>query len=158
MAVAACRAPAAMPGQYRHLPDGSACGLQVTSTRKGLRNQFKALLGLRKPGSSLSPETVRSTSTNGTYDNSSPEGQLRQLGDLAFMLQDFETAASSYQLLATDLKSDRAWRQYAATQVLLSDTRIGRRHAEIFDSYRCSSRSSLRFRTVCCLTSAVKHN
>ena len=88
----------------------------MTSTRKGLRNQFKALLGLRKPGS-LSPETARPVAANGTYDNSSPEGQLRQLGDLAFMLQDYETAASSYQLLATDLKADRAWRQFAATQV-----------------------------------------
>ena len=94
----------------------AACGLQVTSTRKGLRNQFKALLGLRKPGA-LSPETARPVAANGTYDNSSPEGQLRQLGDLAFMLQDYETAASSYQLLAADLKADRAWRQFAATQV-----------------------------------------
>jgi len=91
----------------------------VTSTRKGLRNQFKALLGLRKPGS-LSPETARPVTANGTYDNSSPEGQLRQLGDLAFMLQDYETAASSFQLLAADLKADRAWRQFAATQVRLS--------------------------------------
>ncbi len=88
----------------------------MTSTRKGLRNQFKALLGLRKPGS-LSPETARPVTANGSYDNSSPEGQLRQLGDLAFMLQDYETAASSYQLLAPDLKADRAWRQFAATQV-----------------------------------------
>ena len=60
--------------------------MQVTSTRKGLRNQFKALLGLRKPGT-LSPETARPATANGTYDNSSPEGQLRHLGDLAFMLQ-----------------------------------------------------------------------
>lgn len=31
--------------------------------------------------------------------------------------QDDETAVSSYQLLATDLKADKAWRQYASVQV-----------------------------------------
>ena len=74
-------------------PTRLACTPQVTSTRKGLRNQFKALLGLRKPGS-LSPDSARPAAVNGTYDNSSPEGQLRHLGDLAFMLQVSESERS----------------------------------------------------------------
>ena len=58
---------------------------QVSSTRKGLRNQFKALLGIRKP---TAAEVQRPVAANGmAYDHDSPEGQLRQLADLAFLLQ-----------------------------------------------------------------------
>jgi ER-Golgi trafficking TRAPP I complex 85 kDa subunit len=57
--------------------------------RKGLRNQFRSFLGIRKSGSSsgLSPEPARSGAVSGRYDASTAEFQLRQLADAAFMLQ-----------------------------------------------------------------------
>lgn len=109
---------------------------QVTSTRKGLRNQLKSLLW-RKAGSSTlisamggasdSPaSTAPSTPTGsgssaqqlpGAYLHSSVEGEMRALGDLALALRDSETALSTLRLLASDFKQDKAWKHYAAVQV-----------------------------------------
>ncbi len=64
--------------------------LQVMTTRKGLRNQFRSFLGIRKSGSAggLSPEPAsRSGAATGRYDASTQEFQLRSLADAAFMLQ-----------------------------------------------------------------------
>ena len=65
------------------------CVSQVMAQRKGLRNQFRSFLGIRKSGSSsgLSPEPARSGAVSGRYDASTAEFQLRQLADTAFMLQ-----------------------------------------------------------------------
>jgi ER-Golgi trafficking TRAPP I complex 85 kDa subunit len=65
------------------------CVSQVMAQRKGLRNQFRSFLGIRKSGSSsgLSPEPARSGAVSGRYDASTAEFQLRQLADAAFMLQ-----------------------------------------------------------------------
>ncbi len=113
---------------------------QVTSTRKGLRNQLKSLLW-RKAGSSSflsstpaatdSPAgTAPSTPTAagaaaagagtplpGAYLHSSVEGEMRALSDLAMLLRDYDTALSTLRLLASDFKQDKAWKHYAAVQV-----------------------------------------
>ena len=47
----------------------------------------------------------------------SPEAQMRTLADLAFLMQDYETALSTLRALAADLRADKAWRPYAAVQV-----------------------------------------
>lgn len=47
--------------------------------------------------------------------------------------QDFETAVSSYQLLAADLKADKAWRQYASVQVRPAPTSNSK--TEALDSF-----------------------
>jgi ER-Golgi trafficking TRAPP I complex 85 kDa subunit len=67
----------------------SGCVSQVMAQRKGLRNQFRSFLGIRKTGSSggLSPEPARSGALTGRYDAATAEFQLRQLADAAFMLQ-----------------------------------------------------------------------
>ena len=62
------------------------------ASRKGLRNQFRSFLGMRKGSASaasgLSPEpAARTGAAVGRYDAASPELQLRQLADTAFMLQ-----------------------------------------------------------------------
>lgn len=44
---------------------------------------------------------------------------MRQLSDLALMLGDYETAASTLRLLASDTKSDRAYKAYAGVQEAL---------------------------------------
>lgn len=56
--------------------------------RKGFRNKFQSLLGLRKGSGALSPEPgARPAAAVGRYDASSPELQLRALADAALMLQ-----------------------------------------------------------------------
>lgn len=52
------------------------------------------------------------------YVFSSPESQIRVLGDYAFMLRDYELALSNYRLLSTDYKLDKSWKRYAGVQVL----------------------------------------
>jgi hypothetical protein len=89
--------------------------VQVTAARKGLRNQLKTLL-FRKSG----PETPRASAAApaAAYGPSTLEGQMRQLADLAFMMQDYDTATSTFRLLASDYKADKAWRHYSAVQVM----------------------------------------
>lgn len=111
--------------------------VQVTSTRKGLRNQLKTLLWRKQPGAlgaapgrdsprgsvhggSVHGGSAAAASANGSavpYGGGSVEGQMRALADLAFMMQDYDTALSTLRLLASDLRSDKAWKQYAAVQV-----------------------------------------
>ncbi|KAK9825400.1 hypothetical protein WJX81_000447 [Elliptochloris bilobata] len=97
---------------------------QVTSTRRGLRNQLKTLLWRKAspaPGAqSGGRESPRPSSSGGSGSGAaSVEGQMRALADLAFLMQDYETAASTLRLLAGDLRADKAWRQYAAAQEML---------------------------------------
>ena len=42
---------------------------------------------------------------------------MRQLADLAFVMQDYETAQSTLKLLAGDYKTDKAWKHLAGVQV-----------------------------------------
>jgi hypothetical protein len=44
---------------------------------------------------------------------------MRALADLAFTMQDYDTALSTLRLLASDLRADKAWKQYAAVQVTI---------------------------------------
>lgn len=55
----------------------------------------------------------------GRYIYSSPESQIRVLADYAFMLHDYELALSTYRLLSSDYKTDKAWKRYAGVQVCL---------------------------------------
>ena len=94
--------------------------VQVLSSRKGLRNQLKGLLWRGKSGSgaSLAAEPVRVPSASGaSYGAASVEGQMRALADVAFVMQDYELAASTLRLLSSDLKADKAWKHYAGAQV-----------------------------------------
>ncbi len=116
----------------------------MTSTRKGLRNQLKTLLWRKQPGGlgaaagrdsprgsvhggSIHGGSAAAASANGSavpYGGGSVEGQMRALADLAFMMQDTDTALSTLRLLASDLRADKAWKQYAAVQVH-PDFRLG---------------------------------
>ena len=42
---------------------------------------------------------------------------MRQLADLAFVMQDYETAQSTLKLLAGDYKTDKAFKHLAGVQV-----------------------------------------
>lgn len=103
--------------------------MQVTANRKGLRNQLKSLLW-RKPGSSSGgqdggsmPSTPTAAGggagTPASYAPGSVESAMRQLSDLALQLGDYDTAASTLRLLASDTKADRAYKAYAGVQEAL---------------------------------------
>lgn len=87
---------------------------QVSATRKGLKNQLKNFWfsGTKR---SDGPEVGRTD--DGQYPYTSTEAQIRLLGDLAFMLRDYELALSNYRLLAGDYRGDKAWKHLAGTLV-----------------------------------------
>lgn len=93
------------------------CCAQVTSTRKGLRNQLKTLLWRKQPGAAAGSAAGRDSprgslagsmhggsvhggsaaaaaAANGSagYGGGTVEGQMRALADLAFMMQVHRTA------------------------------------------------------------------
>lgn len=96
-------------------------GLQVTVSRRGLRNQLKTFLFRSK--SNAAAETPRGGATpsgagaSNQYGAATTEGQMRQLADLAFVMQDYETAQSTLKLLAGDYKTDKAYKHLAGVQV-----------------------------------------
>ncbi|XP_017615074.1 uncharacterized protein LOC108460192 isoform X2 [Gossypium arboreum] len=89
---------------------------QVSSTRKGFRNQFKNLWWRK------GKEDALDTTNGPVYTCSSIESQIRVLGDYAFMLRDYELAVSSYRLISTDYKLDKAWKRYAGVQEMIGLT------------------------------------
>lgn len=86
------------------------------ATRKGVRNQLKNFLWRTKSSATETPKGSGGLDTS--QGSQTPEGQLRVLADLAFLMQDYETCLAALRLLVSDLKSDREWRFYAAAQVL----------------------------------------
>ncbi|XP_031498646.1 uncharacterized protein LOC116263167 isoform X2 [Nymphaea colorata] len=83
---------------------------QVSTTRKGFKNQIKNLWWRK------AKEEAADDPNGPKYSFSSLESQIRVLGDHAFMLRDYELALSSYRLLSTDYKIDKAWKRYAGVQ------------------------------------------
>lgn len=95
-----------------------AAGISGASPR-GSGNDGGAIKGSSSGGSGFSsPRSPRSpTSRSATqYSLTSVEYQLRQLGDLALMVGDCDTALSVLRLLASDYKSDKAYFHYAGVQ------------------------------------------
>lgn len=89
---------------------------QVSTTRKGFRNQIKNLWWRKgKEDAAESPDGPM-------YTFSSIESQIRVLGDYAFMLRDYELALSNYRLISTDYKLDKAWKRYAGIQEMMGLT------------------------------------
>lgn len=102
---------------------------QVASRRRGLSGRFMSLSKRFTPFATgrmasvpgLSRATSDSSaSTSGNYDSStgaykpeSPEAIMRKLADYAFMLRDYKLAQSTYELIAADYKSDKAWKHFA---------------------------------------------
>ena len=116
----------------------------MTANRKGLKNQLKSLLWRKGTSSSSSGAAVlgqESPATPGTplssaggsdsgdaaigtpltasYAAGSVERAMRQLGDLALLLGDYDTAVSTLRLLSGDTKADRAFKAHAGVQEAL---------------------------------------
>ena len=51
------------------------------------------------------------------YAHDSPELQMRQLGDLAFLLQNYELSYQTYNSVRKDYQVDHAWLLYAGAVV-----------------------------------------
>ena len=103
---------------------------QVSSTRKGLRNQLKSFWTGRRHDQ----DVANGRGGGSTYAASSPEAQLRVLADLSMMLSDYDLALSHFKLLAGDYKQDRAWKYMAGVQdaiglchLALAETSPGKR-------------------------------
>ena len=82
----------------------SVLGDKVAEKRKGFKNSFKALFGKTRDANKKSPFNGKLL----TYDWHTIESQARQLADLAFVVQDYDLAGSTYRLCANDYKQDLA--------------------------------------------------
>ncbi len=91
----------------------------MTVSRRGLRNQLKTFLFRSKSNASSETPRAGAAAAGGSsqYGAATTEGQMRQLADLAFVMQDYETAQSTLKLLASDYKTDKAWKHLAGVQV-----------------------------------------
>jgi len=104
---------------------------QVASRRRGLSGRFMSL-SKRFTGFSTrsvtSPTTANSGSnydaSQGYYKPDSPEAIMRKLADYALILRDFKLAQSTYDLLATDYKNDKAWKYYAGASEMSALTTL----------------------------------
>ena len=85
------------------------------ASRKGVRNQLKNLLWRSKSNAAEQPRAR--AGPQGWA--SSVEAQLRNLADLAFLMQDYELCITTLKSLTSDLKSSKDWPHYAAVQVSL---------------------------------------
>lgn len=94
---------------------------QVASRRRGIAGQLKNVskrftFGFSSRGSSggIGGSNSNYDALQGFYKPDTPEAVLRKLADYAFMLRDFTLAQSTYDILCTDYKNDKAWKYYAA--------------------------------------------
>jgi len=71
-----------------HPPPLMCMALQVTATRKGVRNQLKNLLWRSKSSTSDAPKAAGGVDMS--LGGQTVEGQLRSLADLAFLMQVFQ--------------------------------------------------------------------
>ena len=103
---------------------------QVASRRRGLSGRF---MSLSKRFTGFSGRSVTSPTatggsnydtTQGYYRPDSPEAIMRKLADYALMLRDFKLAQSTYDLLATDFKNDKAWKYYAGASEMSAITTL----------------------------------
>ena len=98
--------------------------MQVNVSRRGLRNQLKTFLFRSKSNAAAETPRAGGATPSGAgganqYGAATTEGQMRQLADLAFVMQDYETAQSTLKLLAGDYKTDKAFKHLAGVQVIL---------------------------------------
>ena len=102
----------------------------ITAARKGVKNQLKNYFFRKEK------EEPRGNGDQ-LYSKESIEYQIRLLGDLAFVLRDFELAYSSFKLLAGDMKADKAWKHYAAAKEFVGLCRImtGRSERDVEDAF-----------------------
>jgi hypothetical protein len=93
---------------------------EVASRRRGIAGKIglvskRFTFGFSSRGSStgIGGSNSNYDALQAFYKPDTPEAVLRKLADYAFMLRDFKLAQSTYDLLCTDYKNDKAWKHYA---------------------------------------------
>lgn len=104
---------------------------QVASRRRGISGRFMSLSKRFTPfsGRSMTNPAGGSSGNNfdalkGYYRPDTPEAVLRKLADYAFMLRDFKLAQSTYDILCTDFKNDKAWKYHAGANEMAAITTL----------------------------------
>lgn len=101
----------------------SQLNAHIERTRKGIS---RSLMNISKKFFGGNAKTASPAAAPRTVDAAaglSPEACLRRVGDLSFMLQDYEAASSSYALAKREY-NERAWLAIAGVQVPLTRLEI----------------------------------
>jgi len=92
---------------------------QVASRRRGISGRFMSLskrfttFGNRNSTGSLGSGNSNYDAIGGFYRPDAPEAIMRKLADYSMMLRDYRLAQSTFEILCSDFKSDKAWKYYA---------------------------------------------
>ncbi|KAG9634772.1 hypothetical protein KCU98_g14941, partial [Aureobasidium melanogenum] len=104
---------------------------EVASRRRGIAGKIgmvskRFTFGFSGRGSSggIGGSNSNYDALQGFYKPDTPEAVLRKLADYAFMLRDFKLAQSTYDLLCTDYKNDKAWKHYAGANEMAAITAL----------------------------------
>lgn len=104
---------------------------EVASRRRGIAGKIgmvskRFTFGFSSRGSSggIGGSNSNYDALQGFYRPDTPEAVLRKLADYAFMLRDFKLAQSTYDLLCTDYKNDKAWKHYAGANEMAAITAL----------------------------------
>ncbi|KAI4740557.1 hypothetical protein E4T50_08980 [Aureobasidium sp. EXF-12298] len=104
---------------------------EVASRRRGIAGKIglvskRFTFGFSSRGSSggIGGSNSNYDALQGFYRPDTPEAVLRKLADYAFMLRDFKLAQSTYDLLCTDYKNDKAWKHYAGANEMAALTAL----------------------------------
>jgi hypothetical protein len=104
---------------------------EVASRRRGIAGKIglvskRFTFGFSSRGSSggIGGSNSNYDALQGFYKPDTPEAVLRKLADYAFMLRDFKLAQSTYDLLCTDYKNDKAWKHYAGANEMAAITAL----------------------------------
>lgn len=91
----------------------------VTANRKGITNRLSRLWGGARGtlGGGAAGGGGGDGATDTPYLWHSIESKMRQLGDLSFLLRNYEFAASVYRLAASDYQSGHNSKWYAGVEV-----------------------------------------
>jgi len=114
---------------------------RISAQRKGLRNTFRTFWRKSKEsgGGTTNFESRSGTQTRRVlYLHDSIESQLRLLADLAFMLQDYDLALSTYKMARDDFASDREYLHHgeALQMIAYSYFMKGNHEKDVFDYFR----------------------
>ncbi|KAJ5760549.1 hypothetical protein N7520_007705 [Penicillium odoratum] len=94
---------------------------QIASRRRGISGRFMSVgrrfmtfgSGSRSGATGSSGGTGNYDSTNNYYGPDTQEAILRKMADFAFMLRDWKLSASTYEMIQSDFKNDKAWKYHA---------------------------------------------
>ncbi|CAH1780178.1 unnamed protein product [Owenia fusiformis] len=85
------------------------------SSRKGIHKSFLGATRRWFSGNKPQGQTTSTEKATVVYTPEAPEMQLRRLGDLAFMFQQYELAYQTYHTAKKDFNNDHAWLHFSGS-------------------------------------------